>query len=169
MDQYIGEIRMFAGNYAPAGWAFCDGQLLSIAQNNVLFSLIGTTYGGDGINTFALPDLRGRIPVNQGQGLGLSNRRMGEMAGTETVTLTVEQLPAHSHPQAISTAAGTLESPVNAFWAANVSQYSTSPPNGQMNPEAITAVGNNQAHNNMMPYLCISFIIALEGFYPDRN
>lgn len=169
MDQYIGEIRMFAGNYAPQGWAFCDGQLLSIAQYDALFSLIGTTYGGDGINNFALPDLRGRIPVNRGQGPGLSNCYLGAMAGTETVTLTVEQLPAHSHPVAISTTAGTLESPANAFWAANINQYSTSPPNGQMNPEAITAVGNNRAHENMMPYLCISFIIALEGFYPDRN
>ena len=171
-DAYIGEIRMFAGNYPPQDWAFCDGQLLSIAQNEILFAVIGTTYGGDGVNNFALPDLRGRIAVNQGQGEGLSNRVIGQKAGAEQVTLSVGQLPSHSHPLNIKTAAGDITSPANAIWAANdhINQYSSNPPNGLMNSAAISSTGNNVAHENMMPYLCISFIICLQnGIFPNRN
>lgn len=169
-DSYLGEIRMFAGNYPPMDWEFCNGQLLPIAQYSELFALLGTTYGGDGVSNFALPDLRGRIPVNQGQGPGLSNRIMGQRGGTEEVALSVEQLPSHTHQVAISTAAGTLAEPADAFWAAGINQYSSSAPNGLMNAGAITSTGENQAHENMMPYLCISYIICVQnGEFPIRN
>lgn len=171
MDPYIGEIRMFAGRFAPQGWAFCDGSLLPINQaNEILFSLIGTTYGGDGFSNFALPDLRGRIPVGQGAGPGLTPREMGEQNGSETVMVTTSQLPAHSHPIKINSSSGNQGSPANAYWAANVAQY-TQPAdeNAQMNPSAVSASGGGLAHDNMMPFLCISFIIALEGLYPTQN
>ncbi len=169
-DPYLGEIRMFAGYYPPEYWEFCNGQLLPIAQYDALFSLIGTTYGGDGVNTFALPDLRGRTPVNQGQGTGLSNRLMGQMGGMEKVELSVSHLPSHTHPVEISTAAGTLASPADAFWAANVNQYSSSVSNGLMNSGAITSTGESQGHDNMMPYLCISYIICVQnGIFPNRD
>jgi microcystin-dependent protein len=168
-DPYLGEIRMFAGNYAPQFWEFCNGQLLAIAQYDALFALIGTTYGGDGVNNFALPDLRGRIPVDQGQGPGLSKRIMGQMGGAEKVALTVDQLPVHSHAVMITTAVGTLTSPAGAFWATNINQYSSTPPDSLMSAAAIAPMGNNFPHENMMPYLCINFIICIEnGYWPDR-
>lgn len=170
VDAYIGEIRMFGGTFAPAGWAFCNGQLLPIAGNESLFSLIGTTYGGNGINNFALPDLRGRIPISQGQGTGLSNRVIGQMDGSETATLLLEQIPAHTHPAGIATTAGTSESPANAVWAAsNCNQFSDNPPNGTMNPAALTVTGGNQPHDNMMPFLTVSYIIALDGYFPVHD
>lgn len=171
MDSYIGEIRMFAGRFAPQGWAFCDGALLPINQaNEALFNLIGTTYGGNGVNNFALPDLRGRIPVGQGAGPGLTPRAMGERSGSETVTLTTSQLPAHSHPIKINSSDGNQASPANAYWAAKVTQYAQpSAENAQMNLDAVSSFGRGQAHENMMPFLCVSFIIALEGYYPPQG
>ena len=167
-EPYVGEIRMFAGNFAPANWAFCDGSLLAIAQNEVLFALIGTTYGGDGVTTYALPDLRGRAPVHQGPGFA-----MGQLSGTETVTLTQQQIPSHSHAPRASTA-GNAASPVGNFWSAdaggNVASYSKVPPtpNGTMNAAAIGAAGSDVPHQNMQPYLAISYIISLFGIFPSQ-
>jgi microcystin-dependent protein len=170
MDQYIGEIRMFGGNYAPEGWAFCNGQIISITQNEALYSLIGTTYGGDGQSTFALPDLRGRIPLHQGQNPHMGTTyHTGQMAGKEIETLTLGQVPAHTHGVMAASENGTLPSPANAFWAKNVEQYSTNSPDGTMSTEAISEAGGSQPHENMMPFLSISFIIALTGIYPSRD
>lgn len=168
MDQYVGEIRLFAGDYAPEGWALCNGQLLSIFENEVLFSLIGTTYGGDGQTTFALPNFQGRVVVHQGQnpmtGTTFVN---GQMGGTESVTLISSQLPAHTHQVKASSLDGTTNSPENAVWAKDI-QYSTQPPNGTMNPAVVSSVGGNAPHNNVMPFLTISYIIALYGIYPTE-
>lgn len=178
---FVGEIQIFAGNFAPVGWAICDGSLRSIAENDVLFALIGTTYGGDGVTTFALPDLRGRIPVDQGQGPGLSNYAMGQMAGTESVTLTTAQIPAHSHTEAItlpvSSALGDKDTPVNNYFTVNPSrgsEFSANHPNAQMG-SALNISGNsdvsgsNQPHENRMPYLVVNYIISLYGIYPTPN
>lgn len=177
-DFFLGEVRMFGGNFAPRFWAFCDGQLLSIAQYSALFSLIGTTYGGDGRTTFALPDLRGRVPMSQGQGAGLSARVIGERSGTETVTLISTQLPAHSHALNATTAQGSLTGPgptalLGTPAGANSIFYAV-PGTSSVNPVpmAQTSVGldgGNQGHSNLMPTLCISFIIALQGIFPSRN
>lgn len=156
---YIGEIQIFAGNFAPLGWAFCNGQLLSIAEYSTLFTLIGTTYGGDGQTTFALPDLRGRIPIHMGQGPGLSNRTIGEMSGMESVTLNINQMPAHSHLMATGTVRGTGTQGAGLTSGTQLSTL-TSP--------TTTSVGGSQPHENMPPYLCISYIIALEGIYPAQ-
>ncbi|MBL0386543.1 phage tail protein [Tumebacillus sp. ITR2] len=166
-EPYMGEIRMFAGNFAPVGWALCQGQVLSIAEYDALFALLGTTYGGDGVTTFALPDLQGRVPLQSN-----STYPLGAKAGSETVTLITNQLPAHSHAPLATTAQGTQNSPGNAIWAATgVTDYSdgsgSTPVN--MSPQAITAVGGNQPHTNMMPTLTLSFIIALEGIFPSQN
>lgn len=164
-DAFIGEIRMFGGSFAPVGWAFCDGQLLSIAQNDVLFSLLGTTYGGDGQTTFALPDLRGRLPLHQGNGY-----TMGQKGGTETVTLTLDQTPAHSHVPMAQTGTGALSSPNNAVWAASsLNQFTASAPNAEMNTAAVRTAGSSQPHENIMPFQVLSFIIATEGLYPTQN
>jgi microcystin-dependent protein len=171
-DCYIGEIRMFGGNFAPVGWAFCDGSLLSIAQYDALFNLIGTTYGGDGQTTFALPDLRGRFPVHQGQGAGLSPRTLGEMAGSESVTLQLTQIPSHNHIPVASTTAGNSNDPGGMYWAssASVPQYLPGDQaNTNMNTGAIGSTGGSQPHDNMQPYLVINFIISLEGIYPSQN
>ena len=167
---YIGEIRMFAGNFAPSGWAFCNGQIQAISQNSTLFALIGTTYGGDGVSTFALPDLQGRVPLCQGTGPGLTTRVIGEKAGTETVTVTSNQLPSHSHAvNAISTGA-TQPSPSSGLWAAGPAVYSSAAPSGgAMNAGAIGLSGGNQPHENMTPFLGVSFIISLFGVFPTRN
>jgi microcystin-dependent protein len=169
---YLGEIRMFAGNFAPRGWATCDGQTLAISQNSALFQLIGTTYGGDGQITFNLPDLQSRVPVHQGQGLGLSKYNMGATGGTEDVTLTVQQIPQHTHP-ATGIEVGTTDSPATAFPssdpAGNVAQYSSKVANAQMAPTAIAPTGGSQPHNNIQPVLAVSFIIALEGIFPTQN
>jgi microcystin-dependent protein len=164
---YVGEIRMFAGNFAPAGWAFCNGQMLPISENDQLFQLIGTTYGGDGQNTFALPDLRGRIPVHQGNGVVL-----GETGGVETVTLTVNQIPAHTHPLVASTNNATT---VNAQGNVLAQTPSYTPyisgftPNTALNATSVGSVGGTQPHENLQPYLCIEFIISLFGVYPTQT
>jgi len=166
MDPFIGEIRMFAGVFAPLGWADCNGQLMSIAQNNALFALIGTTYGGDGQSTFALPDLRSRVPI------GMQGGNIGAASGTETVTLTTATLPAHTH-QALCGGNGSSVSPLNDYWATepggNVGEFSNQAPNAVMAPDAITLSGGGQPHDNIEPYLCIRFIIALEGIFPSQN
>lgn len=163
---YVGEIRMFAGNFAPAGWMFCEGQLLPISENETLFNLIGTTYGGDGQSTFALPDLRGRLPIHQGNGFILA-----ETGGAEEITLTVNQIPSHSHPFLASNGNASSGSPANSVPAnATVSSaflYFTDNPNVNMAPQSITAVGGSQPHTNFQPYLCIDFIISLYGIFPS--
>lgn len=172
---YVGEIRMFAGNFAPAGWAFCNGALLPISENDTLFVLIGTTYGGDGQETFALPDLQGRFPIHMGTGAGLgSTRIIGERAGTETETLTVQQIPSHTHPVLASTS-GATGSPANALMATATSSatglqvYSTNAVTTNLHPSSVTASGGNQPHENMQPYLCINFIISLFGIFPSQT
>lgn len=161
----LGEIRMFAGNYPPAGWAFCEGQLLPISEYEDLFNLIGVTYGGDGNSTFAVPDLRGRIPIHKGNGFTLSER-----GGVEEVTLTVNQMPAHSHLLLASTTLASSPDPGGNVLAqsrtAAVDLYLEDNPTTNMAATAIGSVGGNQPHSNMQPYLCISFIIALHGVYP---
>ena len=168
---FTGEIKLFAGNFAPRGWAMCQGQLLSIAQYTTLYSLIGTTYGGDGANTFALPDFRGRAPVHQGQGSGLSAYVIGERIGSESVTLIASQYPAHSHPVSASTAAATQASPGGNLPGAGATMaiYSSSAPNVMFNAAAVSASGGSQPHSNLQPFLCLSFVIALEGIYPSQN
>ena len=155
---YVGEIRMFAGNFAPAGWMFCEGQLLPISENETLFQLIGTTYGGDGEETFALPDLRGRIPIHQGNGFILA-----ETGGAEEITLTVQQIPAHSHP-GLSSANTTVLGK-----SAPQSLYGAAASLTAMDPGSIANVGGSQAHLNMQPFLTLSFCIALQGIFPSPN
>ena len=177
-EPYIGEISMFAGNFAIRGYAFCQGQILSIAQNTALFSILGTTYGGNGQTTFALPDLRGRAPIGSGQGPGLSIRSLGQVLGSETVTLTLNQMPAHNHtvtvnPQAVA-AAGTTADPTGAYPAntgALDKEYSTTGSTVNMGAAAGTVgiAGGSQPHDNMPPSLVINFLIALEGIFPSRN
>lgn len=170
MDPYLGEIRMFAGNYAPVDWAFCNGQVLNIRDNDALFALIGNRYGGDGVSTFALPDLRGRVPVHQGTMTGGSTYTLASHSGTETVTLTPETLPRHTHTVHAQTAPGTTGNPANGTWAASTqAQYSSNAPTGTMSAGALTTEGNSQAHDNMMPYLTVSFIICLNGLWPSRE
>ena len=160
---YIGEIRMFGGNFAPVGWAFCNGQTLSISQNSALFNLIGTTYGGDGTQTFNLPDLQGRLPVHQGPGFVI-----GTKAGSETVTLTGSQVPGHTHG-AGAKLQGTTNTPGgNVYAGGGPSLYKTNP-GAQMNAATIGPNAGGQPHDNMMPFLTVSFIIALEGIYPSQN
>lgn len=167
---YIGEIRMFGGNFPPLGWSFCDGQLLPISGNETLFTLIGTTYGGDGQSTFALPDLRGRIPLHQGQGPFLSQRIIGEQGGSEAVTLTPAQLPTHTHRLASGFAA-TSGDPTGAAVANTgaTAIYGTGAANVAMAPAASVPAGGNQPHNNLMPYQCVNFIISMFGIYPSQN
>ncbi len=161
---YVGEIRMFAGNFAPAGWMFCDGQLLAIAENETLFQLIGTTYGGDGQSTFAVPDLRGRLPVHQGNGFVLA-----ETGGAEEITLTVNQIPAHNHAFTAANAIGNQISPAGNLPAQsfNVVPYINDAPSGSFNAAANAPVGGSQPHTNFQPYLCIDFIISLFGIFPS--
>jgi microcystin-dependent protein len=173
-EPFIAEIKMFGGNFAPRGYALCSGQLLSIAQNTALFSLLGTTYGGDGQTTFGLPDMRGRVPIGQGQGPGLSSRVMGELAGSETVTLISSEMPAHTHTHSAGavTGPGTQAGPAGARMAESTARdnvYSTAAADTAMAPDTIGISGGSQPHNNMQPYLCVNFIIALEGIFPSRN
>jgi microcystin-dependent protein len=167
---YIGEIRMFAGNFAPVGWAFCSGQLLPISENDALFNLIGTTYGGDGQETFALPDLQSRLPIHQGQGPGLSNYVIGQPGGVEQVTLTVNQTPIHSHPMLASTSLASDVNPAKRVVAqpgtAGNYLYLEDTPSLTMAATAISSVGGSQPHSNLQPFLCINFIIALFGVFP---
>ena len=170
-EGFIGEIRMFAGNFAPKDWAFCQGQILSIAQNTALFSILGSTYGGNGTTTFALPNLSGRVPVGVGQGAGLTNRQLGEMSGTETVTLTTAQMPAHSHTVNAVTADGNQNLPTNSFPANTKTldkEYSTVAPNTTMNPTMIGVSGGSQPFGVMQPSLGMNYIICVNGIYPSR-
>ena len=168
---YVGEIRMVGFNFAPVGWALCNGQLLAIAENDVLFALIGTTYGGDGQQTFALPDLRSRVPVHQGQGSGLSNRIVGESGGAETVTLSVQQIPSHTHVPNANVAVGSSNSLAGNFWAARsgTNEYINTPPNGTMNAACLQNAGGSQAHDNMLPFEVINFVISLFGVFPSQT
>ena len=161
---YVGEIRIFAGNFAPAGWMFCEGQLLPISENETLFQLIGTTYGGDGQSTFGLPDLRGRIPIHQGNGFILA-----ETGGVETVTLTTQQIPSHSHPMLASTGPGTQNDPTNSVTASSPSilLYIGDVPDANMAATAVLPTGGSQPHNTFEPYLCVDFIISLFGIFPS--
>lgn len=177
-DPFVGEIRMFAGNFVPLNWAFCDGRVLSIAENDALFSLIGTTYGGDGQTTFALPDLRGRLPVGQGVGPGMTPRTMGDQFGTETVTLTQQQIASHSHQLVVTTAAATSDSPEGNVFADTSGDtlgdkpYVPTPDNPDlksMSAKTVTVTGGNQPHNNIMPSVGMNYIICLYGVYPSRN
>ncbi len=176
MDPYIGQIEAFAFNFAPKGWAQCNGQLLSIAQNSALFSLLGTVYGGDGRTTFGLPDLRGRVAINQGHGPGLSTYVMGEMAGSESVTLTSAQMPAHNHVSTLrgnSDDASSGEPGNKTLGVAGANVYNSgAPDNGEtLNTGSIQVApaGGNQPHNNMQPYLAINYCIALVGIFPPRD
>lgn len=171
-EPFVGEIRMFAGNFAPLGWALCDGQLLAVSQNDALFSLLGTIYGGDGRTTFGLPDMRGRIPLHQGTGPGLSPRRLGAKAGTEHETITVNQLPSHLHQPTGSGDANPGADPVGNVKGHTVTNgYRTpvSTPFAQFNSKSISSVGGSRSHTNLMPFLCVNFIIALFGIYPSRH
>lgn len=170
-DPYIGEIRLFAGTFAPASWAFCDGQLLRISEYDALFSLLGTVYGGDGRTTFGLPDLRGRLPLQQGAGPDLTPRAMGSHGGAERVALTAAELPPHGHAMFASSDAAEMHSPANMVTATNTSanMYSTKTPTQHLAGGAVTATGGGQSHTNLMPYTCIHFIIALAGYYPSRH
>lgn len=165
-DPYVGEIRMFGGNFAPVGWALCQGQLLSIAENEALFQLIGTTYGGDGQSTFAVPNLASRLPVHVGPSFVL-----GEAGGEESVTLTTQQMPAHGHPVMASTAAGSQASPAGNVLAdsTTVALYSGNAPNESLAAPTVQPAGGSQPHDNMQPFLAINFIIALEGIFPSQN
>jgi microcystin-dependent protein len=169
-DPFIGEIRGFGGNFAPRGWSLCQGQPLSIAQNSALFSILGTTYGGDGVTTFALPDLRGRVPIQQGTGPGLSNYALGQQTGTETVTLNTTQMPSHNHALLASGEDAGNKNPSGQVLATTTTPaYVATPIDVVMNPLAINNTGGNQPHNNLQPLLAINFIIALVGIFPSRN
>lgn len=170
-EPFVGEIRMFAGNFAPRGWSYCDGQLLAVSSNDALFSLLGTYYGGDGTTTFGLPDLRGRVPVHAGSGPGLSPRSQGARGGVENVMLTEQQLPPHSHDQLASPTAGDRTSPSGNVIAGRLGDptFVASAPDTDMAATAIGNSGANQAHTNLMPTTCVNFIIALFGIYPSRS
>lgn len=175
-DPFVGEIKMFAGDFAPRGWAFCDGQLLAVSQNDALFSLLGTIYGGDGRTTFALPDLRSRIPIHAGQGPGLSHQQLGRRGGTETVALISQQLPSHNHAFDASLSAATSETPHNMFVSSVATDSGPSPeylasqaPTTAFSSQSIGNAGGGQAHLNLQPTLCINYIISLFGIYPSRS
>ncbi len=170
-NPFIGEIRMAGFNFPPIGWAFCAGQLLPISQNDALYALIGTTYGGDGVTTFGLPDLRGRLPINQGQGPGLSNYTLGQLAGTESVTLLTMQIPSHSHVVNAASGGTRNANPSGSLLGSGEADIYT---HDSANPvplstNLIASSGGNQPHENMQPFLCVNFIIALEGVFPSRN
>ena len=174
-DQFLGEIRLFPFNFAPAGWAFCNGQLLPLSQNTALFSLLGTTYGGNGTTNFALPNLQGMAPMHPGQGPGLSMHDLGESSGSDAVTLITSELPSHSHQAMGQAVTGSAESPSGALWAyprgrrtGNAYTDNTGNPKSMSN-QAIAPVGGYQPHNNMQPYLTMNFCIALVGIYPPRS
>jgi microcystin-dependent protein len=172
-DPFVAEIRIFPFNFAPKGWAWCDGQLMPLSQNTALFSLLGTTYGGDGKSTFALPDLQGRAPMHPGQGPGLSLHDLGETGGSETVTLLESEIPAHTHALMGIAVAGNRTSPVNNTIARVAGATPYLPPAGaplvSMAPEALAPAGGDQPHNNLQPYLTFYFCIALQGVFPPRT
>ena len=177
MDVYLGTILMVGFNFAPIGWALCNGQILSISQYSALFALLGTTFGGDGIQTFGVPNLQGRFPIHQGNGAGLSPYVMGQMAGVQNAQLTLSNLPLHNHPANCNNTPGPNIDPTGNYWSesnpggrdpiANPSYASS--PTGQMNAAAIGAVGGNQPFSIVPPYLCVNFIIALQGIFPPRS
>ncbi|MCA9565838.1 MAG: phage tail protein [Myxococcales bacterium] len=170
-EPFVGEIRMFAGNFAPVGWAFCDGQLLAVSQNDALFSLLGTRYGGDGETTFGLPDLRGRLPIHAGSGPGLTPRVLGASSGSESVTLTVNQMPSHAHSLMASSRLATSPNPEGAVLSESSVRdlYSSASSDVNLHSSMVTSVGGSHSHNNLMPSLCLNFIIALYGIYPSQN
>ncbi len=174
-DQFISEIRMFAGNFAPVGWALCNGQLMPISQNTALFSLLGTNFGGDGQSTFGLPNLQGSVPLAFGNGAGLTPRSIGEVGGEPDVTLLQSQMPQHTHAAMASTSGGT-DSPAGAVWGESklgktpLPVYAASGANNvAMSPQALAGAGSNLPHNNLPPYQCLTFIIALQGIFPARS
>ena len=173
MEPFIAEIIMFGGNFAPRSWAFCEGQLLAIAQNTALFSLIGTIYGGDGRTTFALPDLRGRTPIHPGNGPGLPTYQLGEKGGAASTALNEQNLPSHNHLILATNTAGTTGNPVGAFHAGTGDRdtefTATNPGSTTMNSAAVTYTGTNQAFNNMQPFLAVNFIICMQGNFPSRS
>jgi microcystin-dependent protein len=168
---YVGEIRMFAGNFAPVGWAFCDGTPMPISENEVLFQLIGTTYGGDGEETFNLPNLQSRIPIHMGTGPAGITRQIGEMAGVESVTLSTQQIPVHNHAFVASTGVGTQNAPAGEVLASGstVLTYRPTAPTQPMAAQSINPTGGSQPHENMVPFLCINYIISLFGIYPQQT
>ena len=168
---YIGGIRMFAGNFAPNGWMTCEGQILPISENDALFTLIGTTYGGDGQETFNLPNLASRVPIHMGTGPDGTTYQIGEKAGTEQETLTVQQIPIHTHPFTGSTAPGSQATPVGNMVAASntVSLYKASPPTTPLNAQAVQPTGGSQPHENTQPFLCLNYIISLFGIFPTQT
>jgi len=171
-DPFVAEIRIFPFNFAPKGWAWCDGQLLPLSQNTALFSLLGTTYGGDGKSNFALPNLQGRAPMQPGQGPGLSLHDLGETGGSETVSLLESEMPSHSHGWQVSAGDGNNQSPVGNLLAAGVgmTQYATAgSPQTFLSPNALAPSGGDQPHNNMQPYLTLYYCIALQGVFPPRT
>jgi microcystin-dependent protein len=168
---YVGEIRMFGGNFAPNGWSFCDGSILPISENETLFQLIGTTYGGDGQSTFALPDLRSRVPIHAGNGPG-TTFTLAQTGGTETVTVTTPQMPTHGHALIANNNAANTATPANGYLArASTIQafVGNDPPTDSLLPTTITNSGGNQPHENMQPFLCVNFIISLYGIFPSQN
>lgn len=172
MEPFLGEIRLFAGNFAPYQWALCNGQLLPIQQYTALFSLLGTNYGGNGTTNFALPNLQGRTPIHQGQGPGLTPRAVGDADGQASVMLSLSEMAAHSHAAQASNGS-TQGAPVNAFWGGQTGReaakyYGSGTPNAPMAPTLIGAAGGTQAHNNYSPYLALTYIIALSGVFPQR-
>ncbi len=167
-EPFIGQVTLFAGNFAPRGWAFCSGQLLAISQNQALFSILGTFYGGDGRTTFALPDLRGRVPVHPGQGPGLANRTLGERGGAEQVSLSTDQIPAHAHNFRATTNAADSTTPAGKILASGPTAYGSGA-NTQLSNNVIRNTGGGSPHDNMQPWLGLNYIIAITGIYPSRN
>jgi len=170
-DPFVAEIRMFAGNFAPTGWALCNGQLLPLSQNTALFSLLGTTYGGDGKSTFALPNLQDSAPMQPGQGAGLSLYDLGQQGGTPAVTLLESEMPLHNHIANAKTSLGNSQTPADQTWAGSsiVKQYVNTAPNTPMSPFALAITGGSLPHNNLAPYLVVTFIIAMQGVFPPRT
>lgn len=168
-EAYIGQIIPFAGNYTIQGWARCDGQLLSIQQYSALYAVIGTTYGGDGVTNFALPDLRARVPLHSGQGPGRSNRALGSTGGQETVALSTAQMPAHGHAVTAYSQGGTARGPANAFLANAAGAYNLTADNTTLSPAALAQAGSGQAHDNMQPFCTLNFLICVVGVFPPRE
>jgi microcystin-dependent protein len=171
-DPFVAEIRIFGFNFAPQGWALCQGQILSIAQNTALFSLLGTTFGGNGTSNFALPNMQGNIAIGQGQGPGLTDRILGESGGQQSVTLTSSQVPSHTHPATCNNAMGTVYDPAGEVWSQDAGgnqEYGSATVAGQMAPNAIMPAGGGQPHNNLQPFVVMNYGIALQGVFPARS